>query len=88
MIVLEYLLILLLILSAVMAVKFEEELISIICLSVFSVSLTALYLIFKAPDVALAEVVIGAGLTTALFMAAISQLRSLEEDPFRGEDNE
>lgn len=86
MIVLEFLLIVLLLIAAYLAVSFEEELISIICLSVFSVTLTALYLIFKAPDVALAEVVIGAGLTTALYMAAISQLRSIEEDPFRGDD--
>ncbi|MEJ6950854.1 Na(+)/H(+) antiporter subunit B [Natronospora cellulosivora (SeqCode)] len=86
MIILEYILIILLLGSAYFAVSFEEELISIVCLSVFSVTLTALYLIFKAPDVALAEVVIGAGLTTALFMAAISRLRSVEEKPFRGED--
>lgn len=76
MIILEYLLIFLLIVSAFLAVTFKEELISIICLSVFSVALTALYLIYKAPDVALAEAVIGAGLNTAIFMTAISQVRS------------
>ncbi len=76
MIILEYLLILLLLISAFLAVIFNEELISIICLSVFSVALTALYLIYKAPDVALAEAVIGAGLNTVIFMTAISQVRS------------
>ncbi|MFW6305803.1 MAG: Na(+)/H(+) antiporter subunit B [Bacillota bacterium] len=76
MIILEYLLLLLLIVSAFSAVIFDEEIISIICLSVFSASLTALYLIYKAPDVALAEAVIGAGLNTAIFMTAISQVRS------------
>ncbi|MFW6287310.1 MAG: Na(+)/H(+) antiporter subunit B [bacterium] len=80
MIILEYLLIIMLVISAFLAVSFKEELISIICLSVFSVSLTALYLLYKAPDVALAEAVIGAGLNTAIFMTAISQVRSGKEN--------
>ncbi|MGM0438047.1 MAG: Na(+)/H(+) antiporter subunit B [Bacillota bacterium] len=79
MIILEYLLLLFLVLTAIFAVFFEEELISIVFLSIFSIVLTTLYLIHKAPDVALAEGVIGAGLNTAIFMAAISQLRKDEE---------
>jgi len=75
MIILEYLLLLFLVLTAIFAVFFEEELISIVFLSIFSIVLTTIYLIHKAPDVALAEGVIGAGLNTAIFMAAISQLR-------------
>lgn len=80
MIILEYLILSLLVLSAFMAVTFKEDLISIICLSIFSISLTVLYLLYKAPDVALAEVVIGAGLNTALFMTAISQVRAEQEN--------
>ena len=64
-----------LVLTAIFAVFFEEELISIVFLSIFSIVLTTIYLIHRAPDVALAEGVIGAGLNTAIFMAAISQLR-------------
>lgn len=79
MIILEYLLLLFLVLTAIFAVFFEEELISIVFLSIFSIVLTTLYLIHKAPDVALAEGVIGAGLNTAIFMAAISQLRKDED---------
>ncbi len=78
MIIIEYLLMLFLILTAVMAVFFTEELISIVFLSIFSMILTALYLINQAPDVALAEVVIGTGLNTAIFMSAISQVREGE----------
>ena len=76
MIYLEFLLLVLMVIFAIMAVTFEEELISIICLSLFSIVLTALYLIYKAPDVALAEAVIGTGFTTAIFMTAISQVRA------------
>lgn len=79
MIILEYLLLLFLVLTAIFAVFFEEELISIVFLSIFSIVLTTIYLIHKAPDVALAEGVIGAGLNTAIFMAAISQLREDED---------
>jgi len=79
MIILEFLLVIFLILTAIFAVFFEEELISIVFLSIFSIVLTTLYLIYEAPDVALAEGVIGAGLNTAIFMAAISQLRKDEK---------
>ncbi len=75
MIYLEYLLLLFLIIAAVMAVYFEDEVISIIFLSVVSVILTTLYLLYQAADVALAEAVIGAGLNTAIYMSAISQIR-------------
>ncbi|MFN2340282.1 MAG: Na(+)/H(+) antiporter subunit B [Halanaerobium sp.] len=78
--VLELLLVVFLIFTAVMAVHFEEELISIIFLSIFSLVLTALYLLHKAADVALAEAVIGAGLNTAIFMSAISQIRHGDSD--------
>lgn len=73
--ILEALLVIFLIFSAVMAIYFDEELISIVFLSIFSLILTALYLFHKAADVALAEAVIGAGLNTAIFMSAISQIR-------------
>lgn len=86
MLILEYLLIFLLVSFALCAVSFKEELISIIFLSLFSVILTALYLLHKAPDVALAEAVIGTGLNTAIFMATISQIRKGEECQYREEE--
>ena len=48
--------------------------------------LTALYLIHNAPDVALAEAVIGAGLNTAIFMTVISQIRADEDCHCRKDD--
>lgn len=86
MILLEYLLIFFWVLTAIMAVSFKEELISIVFLSIFSIILTTLYLLFNAPDVALAEAVIGAGLNTAIFMAAISQIREEDDCHCRKED--
>ena len=75
MIYLESLLLFLMVFSAFGAVIFKEDLISIICLSIFSIALTTIYLLYKAPDVALAEAVIGTGLNTAIFMTAISHVR-------------
>lgn len=74
--VLEAVLIIFLVFSALMAVYFDDMLTAMIFLSIFSLVLGALYLFYKAADVALAEVVIGSGLTTAIFLSAISQIRN------------
>ncbi|MGM0602697.1 MAG: Na(+)/H(+) antiporter subunit B [Bacillota bacterium] len=61
--------------TAFMSVLSNDELVSIIFLSIFSIILTALYMIHKSADVALTEAIIGAGLNTAIFMSAISQIK-------------
>ena len=86
MILLEYLLIGFLVLTAIMAISNKEIPISIIFLSIFSIVLTAIYLLHKSPDVALAEAVIGTGLNTAIFMSAISHVRERDECHCREED--
>ncbi|MBS3811928.1 MAG: DUF4040 domain-containing protein [Halanaerobiales bacterium] len=86
MIILKYLLLIFLGVTAYLAISFKEILISIIFLSIFSIVLTALYLIHNAPDVALAEAVIGAGLNTAIFMTVISQIRADEDCHCRKDD--
>ncbi len=86
MIILKYLLLIFVMATAYLAITFEEELISIIFLSIFSIILTTLYLIHNAPDVALAEAVIGAGLNTAIFMTVISQVREGKDSIFREDD--
>lgn len=86
MIILKFLLLIYLIAAAYLAITYEEILISIIFLSIFSIILTTLYLIHNAPDVALAEAVIGAGLNTAIFMAAVSQVRLGEDCACREDD--
>jgi len=68
-----WILFLVLAISATAAVFFSQVINSVISLSVFSVSLAAVFLIQQAPDVAMAEAVVGAGLMTALFLVAISR---------------
>ena len=53
-----------------------------IALAAFSLMMALEYYLLQAPDVAIAEAGIGAGLTTAIFMVAIRATRRRED---RGE---
>ena len=63
----------LLVISGTAAVLFRQVINSVISLSIFSVTLAAVFLMYQAPDVAMAEAVVGAGLMTALFLVTISR---------------
>ncbi len=67
-----------LLLSAGMIWHFRNLLSAAISFGVFSFLLSLEFLILQAPDVAIAEAAIGAGLTTAIFIIAI---RATEKDP-------
>ena len=60
-----------LIISAYLAIKFKDLLACAIALGVFSFLLSLEFYVLQAPDVAIAEAGIGAGLTTAIFIFAI-----------------
>ncbi len=68
-------LLLFLLISAFFAVHFRDLVSAVLTLSVFSTSMSVLFAVYQAPDVALAEAVVGAGLGTALFLIAISKTR-------------
>ncbi|MEW6227294.1 MAG: DUF4040 domain-containing protein [Bacillota bacterium] len=71
-----------LVLSAVATVALEDILSSIIAFSVFGVLLSIIFVVFQAPDVALAQAVIGSGLITAMFVVTLSKVseRKLDTD--------
>ena len=75
----------LLLVIAILVVAFRDLLSSVITLSVFSTVLAIIYIIHQAPDVALAEVVIGSGLMTAVYIAVISKIRTYRQTNKRGE---
>lgn len=58
-------------LSALMALSFKDLLSSAIALAAFSLLVALEFYLLQAPDVAIAEAGMGAGLTTAVFVAAI-----------------
>ena len=60
-----------LIISAYLAIKFKDLIACAISLGIFSFILSLEFYILQAPDVAIAEAGIGAGLTTAIYIIAI-----------------
>jgi uncharacterized MnhB-related membrane protein len=61
----------LLLLLAVLALAFRNLLSSVIVLGVFSLICALLFFILHAPDLAIAEAAVGAGVATALFIQAV-----------------
>ncbi|MDZ4121978.1 MAG: DUF4040 domain-containing protein [Candidatus Cloacimonadaceae bacterium] len=63
------------IISAVIAQRHPNILVSILFLSCMSLGVSVLYLLLAAPDVAMTEAAIGSGLTTLFFLYAFRHLR-------------
>ena len=64
-------LILIMLTAAVAALVFDDLLSSIIAAGLVSLIAAVLFYFLKAPDVAMTEAAIGAGLTTAIFVLAL-----------------
>lgn len=73
-------LLILLVVSAIVSFRFKNLIHSILALSTFSVTLAVIFAIHHAPDVAVAEAAVGAGLSTGLFIIAISNTIGAEPD--------
>ncbi len=64
--------------TAFMALKVRDLLVSVIYLAAMSLLLSVEFYLLHAPDVAIAEAAVGAGLTTAIFMMAIRKTERYE----------
>ncbi|MBB6061733.1 putative MnhB-related membrane protein [Thermosipho japonicus] len=64
----------LMIISAIYAVEAKKMLDSFISLSLLSLLSVFLFVIMKAPDVAITEAAVGAGLTTAVLILALQRV--------------
>ncbi len=62
-----------LLVTAFFAITFKNLINSVLSLSIFSILLAVIFVMYQAPDVAMAEAVVGAGLLTSLFIVAISK---------------
>lgn len=63
-----------------LAIAFNKDLLTnTIMLSIFSLLMAALYLTLSAPDVAITEAAVGAGISTILFLAALILVGSKEK---------
>ncbi len=68
-----------LIVTAILVIAFKDLLSSAIAFAAFSLLLALEFYLLQAPDVAIAEAGIGAGLTTAIFIIAIRGTQRYEE---------
>lgn len=64
----------LMIISAIYAIEAKKMLDSFISLSLLSLLSVFLFVIMKAPDVAITEAAVGAGLTTAVLILALQRV--------------
>ena len=60
-----------LLVSAIVAIRFKNLIMAVIAMAVFSLILSLEFYVLQAPDVAIAEAGVGAGLTTAMYLLAI-----------------
>ncbi|RXE56219.1 hypothetical protein ABH15_08705 [Methanoculleus taiwanensis] len=68
-----------LVITAVLVFYFRDLLSAAIAFGAFSFLLALEFYILQAPDVAIAEAGIGAGLTTAIYIVAIRGTKRMEE---------
>lgn len=69
-----------LIVTGVLIIAFKDLLAASVAFAAFSLLLSLEFYILQAPDVAIAEAGIGAGLTTAIFIIAIRGTKRFEEN--------
>jgi len=63
---------------AILALVFKDLLNAVISLAAFSLLLSLLFYYLHAPDVAIAEAAVGAGVATTLFVLVISRTKRRE----------
>ncbi len=63
-----------------LAVVTRTELVAVLALALFSLVSTLLFYLLDAPDVALTEAAVGAGVTTLIFVWVLRHTRSHESD--------
>jgi len=67
------------VLAAVLAIVFKDLLKGTVMLAAMSLLLSLEFYLLQAPDVAITEAAVGAGLSTAIFIIAIGKTRRFEE---------
>ena len=77
--ILNVILIVFLIISAIAVQRTKDLLGAVIIFTSYSLMMALLWLLLRAPDVAMTEAAIGAGVTTSLFIAVISRTRRMEK---------
>ena len=69
-----------LVVSAILVFHFRDLLAAALASALFSFLISLEFYILQAPDVAISQAAIGAGLTTAIFILAIRSTKRFEEE--------
>lgn len=72
-------LLIILLVACLIAIELKDLLYSVIILAGASVTLAILFYMLQAPDIAITEAVVNAGVATVLYVVAISKTRREEE---------
>jgi energy-converting hydrogenase B subunit D len=72
-------LVILLVLFSLLAVHFKDLIYSVIFLASSSLTLALLFFILQAPDIAITEAAVNAGLATLIYVIVIRKTRRFEE---------
>lgn len=70
----------LLLMAALFVARTENILAGIIALSIFSSLLVVIFVLFNAPDVALAQAVVSAGLSTVFFIFSLNKVERILDE--------
>ena len=85
--VVELLLLGFLIACAILAVLHRSTMITILTYMGFSVVMSVIWLTLQAPDLAITEAAVGAGVSTVLYFLALNRIRQLSQtDEARGDE--
>ena len=76
---LQIFIILLMLIAAVFTISYKDLMSSVVVSGVISLGASLLFLFLRAPDVALTEAAIGAGLTTYIFILTIRKTERMEK---------
>jgi energy-converting hydrogenase B subunit D len=63
---------------AIMAIEFKDLLYSVIILTGASITLAMIFYMLQAPDIAITQAAVGAGISTVLYIITISRTRREE----------
>ena len=77
--VIEAIVILFMLVAAIATCVLRDLISAVVTCAAVSLLASVLFYLLDAPDVAMAEAAIGAGLTTALFVVAVSKTKRYEE---------
>ncbi|MGC8816754.1 MAG: hydrogenase subunit MbhD domain-containing protein [Candidatus Hadarchaeum sp.] len=77
-VIIQSLLLILLLVLNVLAIQLKDLLYSVIMLGGASITLAVIFYMLQAPDIAITQAAVGAGVSTILFIIAISRTRREE----------